>query len=270
MVYPMRMNTRTVAFALLGWIWTVGGPVTARAEEDSEVYEASGSDYEEEDAQSPSSEDDGSSPFNMPPFSVRLDPFNWLLEGRLGVELEVGILTFLSFEMIPVFVVNDSPPVFNFAGEPDSLTQASNGLGPISGSSFGLGFWLNGSPLKGYVLRVIYTNYGYTYETKDGSTPIDKVNFTERRLFGMFGSHFNFGPLTIATGIGLGVELNRPQRCYKEGDLAPDARTSGCKDSDEQIIATHNDATDKPYDINGWAHPIYVAGRISIGIMLDL
>jgi hypothetical protein len=265
----MRMNTRIVTFALLFLVWTVGGPEKARAEEDSEVYEVSGSDYEEQEAQSGASEQGGGAKFDMPPFSIRIDPFNWLLEGRLGVELEVGVWKFISFEMVPVFVVNDSPPIFNFAGEPDNLTQSSNGLGPISGSSFGLGFWLNGKPLQGYVLRVIFTNYGYTYETKDGSVPIDKVNFTERRLFGMFGSHSNFGPLTIATGIGLGVELNRQQRCYGEGDLAPDARTSGCKDKDEQLIAIKNDAS-KVYDLNGWAHPIYLAARISIGIVLDL
>ena len=33
---------------------------------------------------------------------VRIDPFNWLLEGRLGLELEIGILKFMSFEMVPV------------------------------------------------------------------------------------------------------------------------------------------------------------------------
>ena len=67
----------------------------------------------------------------MPPWSVRMDPFNWLLEGRLGLELEVGLLNWLSVEFVPVFVVNDQPPAFNFSGREDPLTQESNGLGRI-------------------------------------------------------------------------------------------------------------------------------------------
>ena len=42
-----------------------------------------------------------------------MDPFNWLLQGRLGIELEVGLLDLISFELVPVFVVNDKPPVIN-------------------------------------------------------------------------------------------------------------------------------------------------------------
>ncbi|MBN1653372.1 MAG: hypothetical protein JXA30_06300 [Deltaproteobacteria bacterium] len=212
----------------------------------------------------PEENDDG---FEMPSFSIRLDPLNWLIEGRLGLELEIAVWKFISFEMVPVFVVNDEPPIFNFAGEPDNLTQHSNGLGPISGSSFGLGFWLSGKALQGTVLRLIYTNYGYTYKTDGGL--LDEVDFTERRLYGMIGSISRWGIFTIASGFGIGVELNQRQRCY-ENTTPPDGQTSGCEDDEEQHIAVDRDSDGiTVYDLNGWLHPIYLTVRIALGITLD-
>jgi hypothetical protein len=118
--------------------------------------------------------------FDVPPFSFRVDLLNSLFSGRLRLELEVGLWKFISFEMVPAFVVRDSR--FD-VDAPHNLTQSANGLGPISGASFGLGFWPGGRPLKGFVLRLIFTNYGYTYETTEESILIDKVSFTERRLY---------------------------------------------------------------------------------------
>lgn len=221
-------------------------------------------------AQTRAEDSSGGKGFDMPPFSVRLDPFNWLLEGRLGVELEVGVWKWITVEMAPVFVVNNSPPTLDFGSYSDAVTQSSNGLGPISGSSFGAGFWLNGEPLKGYVLRLIFTNYGYTYKSKDRGVFVDKVDFTERRIFGYFGSHMNWGVFTIAGGIGLGYELNQQQRCYESGVYAPNADTSGCSNPNEQQIATHNDAREGYYNLNGWAHPVYLMGRFSLGVLIDL
>jgi len=225
-------------------------------------------------AESEPEEDNG---FEMPSFSIRLDPLNWLIEGRLGLELEIAVWKFISFEMVPVFVVNDAPPIFNFAGEPDNLTQHSNGLGPISGSSFGVGFWLSGTALQeGTVLRLIFTNYGYTYKTDGGD--LDKVDFTERRLYGMIGSLSRWGIFTIGTGFGLGVELNEKQRCINEieeteaGSVRVVAQTSGCPDDGEQHIAVdfNNDTGEVDiYDINGWLHPVYITARIALGITLD-
>ena len=110
----------------------------------------------------------------MPGFSIRVDPFNWLLEGRLGLELEVVAWKFISVELVPVFVANTEPPSFNFSGRDDPISQHSNGIGPISGASLGAGFWLSGTPLQGYVLRALLTNYGYTYEAKDGAGVFDQ------------------------------------------------------------------------------------------------
>jgi hypothetical protein len=263
------MRTTIVALVVVLGVWTSTGS-QARAARESPDYEGSSDEYEK-DSDYPPVKNESGSKFDMPPLSIRIDPFNWLIEGRLGLELEVGLWKFITFEMVPIFVVNNSPPIMNFAGEPDNLTQASNGLGPISGSSFGFGFWLSGRPLEGYVLRVFFTNYGYKYQTKDGSTPIDTVKFTERRLVGLIGSHSKWGIFTIATGVGLGVELNRKQRCYPgEDPQAPDdAVTSGCDDSDEQLIAVNNDAS-KLYNLNGWLHPVYLYGRISLGVAFDL
>jgi len=137
-----------------------------------------------------------------------------LLWGRLPVEAEIGLLSFLSFQVVPIFVMNDSPPTFNLEGREDNLTQHSNGLGPISGASFGVGFWLNGTPFKGYVLRAVFTNYSYTYKTVDADgNPLDQVNFVERRLLGEFGSYSRIGAFIIGGTLQLGAELNKQGRC---------------------------------------------------------
>jgi hypothetical protein len=207
--------------------------------------------------------------FTMPAFSIRLDPFNWLIEGRLGIELEVAIWEFISFEMVPVFVANSEPPSFNFVGRDDPISQHSNGLGPIAGTSLGAGFWLSGKPLQGYVLRAIFTNYGFTYEARDRSGRFDRVDFTERRIVAFFGSHSRFGFFTISGGLGLGYDLNQQQRCFDDrGTTRVTAKTSGCADSGEQQILL--DRVGRAVaDLNGGFHPIYLEGRFSVGAVFD-
>jgi hypothetical protein len=202
--------------------------------------------------------------FEIPDFSVRVDPFNWLLQGRLGFELEVAVWEFISFEMVPVFVVNDSPPAMNLRSFPD-VTQHSNGIGSMSGSSFGAGFWLEGKPFEGHVLRLILTNYGYEYRTDDDAGRIDTVQHTERQLYGFFGSHARWGPFTIAGGIGLGVELNKQERCFNSSG---EAITSGC--DGEQLISltrTYSGSGATYADLNGFLHPVYLMGRFSLGFV---
>jgi hypothetical protein len=203
----------------------------------------------------------------MPPWSVRIDPFNWLLEGRLGLELEVGLLKFMTVELVPVFVVNDQPPSINFSGIDDVLYQHSNGLGALAGSSIDVGFWFSGKAFQGYVGRVILTNYGYTYETKDDTGKIDEVSHTERHLYGYLGSQSSWGAFTIAGGIGLGVELNKEQRCFATNEVAS-AQTSGCEDDDEQLIALARDVS-AVADVNSPFHPIQLMARFSLGIVID-
>jgi hypothetical protein len=202
----------------------------------------------------------------MPPFSVRMDPFNWLLQGRLGIEAEVGLLDFMSFELVPIFVVNDQPPAINFRGLDSELTQHSNGIGSMSGASFGLGFWLEGKPFEGHVLRAILTDYSYTYETNDDAGKIDSVDHTERHFYGYFGSHSRWGFFTIAGGIGLGDELNKSERCFKDGVTPFQATDQKC--DGQNLIALDRNASNVA-DLNGALHPVYIMGRISLGFVID-
>jgi hypothetical protein len=203
----------------------------------------------------------------MPALGFRIDPFNWLLQGRLGIELETEVWEFISFELVPIFVVNEQPPLINLRGIGSELTQHSNGLGAMSGASFGLGFWLEGKPLEGNVLRVILTDYGYEYKTEDDAGPIDSVKHTERHLYGYFGSHSRWGFFTIAGGIGLGVELNKEERCFPDPPTTVDAaKKTGC-DGQNLIAVTRN--VDTVADLNGALHPVYLMGRISLGIVID-
>jgi len=239
-------------------------------------------DYGYEDASYPPAEPEENSRdgdgFTMPPFSIRLDPFNWLIEGRLGLELEVGVLDFMTIELTPILLANEEPPTFNFAGREDPLSQESNGLGPIAGASLGVGFWLGGQPLNGYVVRVMLTNVGITYKSSEGNIEFDKVTHTERRFVVMLGSHSRFGFFTIAGGIGLGYELNQGTRCFRDVSTSTNegsvATSSGCADDGELQIALDRPSVNGPSnlevaDLNGWLHPIYLEGRFSIGVSFD-
>lgn len=231
-----------------------------------------GTDYPE--AGGEDSGDDGKG-FEMPGFSIRLDPFNWLLEGRLGLELEVGLWKIMSLELVPIFVANNEPPTFNLSGREDSVSQTSNGLGPIAGTSLGLSFWLQGEPFRGYVLRALFTNYGYAYKASDSGGTFDRVEQTERRLGGFFGSYSRFGFFTIGGGIGLMYELNPGERCdpvvtnVNGVDRLVGDPQGGC---DELHIALERGASTSPPDIadlNGFLHPVYLQVRFSLGVAFD-
>ena len=188
--------------------------------------------------------------FTMPPWSVRIDPFTWLIQGRLGLELEVGVLKWLSVEMVPVFVTGTTPPALGgFSGRDGGVSQHSNGLGPISGTSIGAGFWLSGNVLHGYVLRAIFTNYGYEYRTD-----VDSFVHTDRVLEGMIGSNATWGPFTIGGGIGLGVDLNSQTRCIN-GDKCNDLQIR-LGDGSTGIVSS-------------FIYPVVLDGRISLGVTFD-
>ncbi len=205
--------------------------------------------------------------FKMPPFSVRIDPFNWLLEGRLGLELEVGVLDFVTLSLVPVFVANEKPPTLNLSGSPDTLRQKSNGLGPISGASFNVGFWLDGKAFSGYVIRVGITNYAYTYRTEDDVGEIDSVDSIEREAFFMFGSQASWGAFTIAGGIGLGLQLNREQRCFPQAATSvSQAQTDKC--DNELQIATQRDLS-SVVNLHSSLYPADLFGRFSLGVVFD-
>jgi hypothetical protein len=208
----------------------------------------------------PQNPDDG---FKMPDISVRIDPFNLLLEGRLGLELETQVYKFLTLELVPVFVTTQAPPTLNYAPYQDStITQHSNGIGAISGAAFDAGFWLGRKPLEGNVLRVGLSNYSYTYDTKDNLGSLDTVSHTDREFFVMFGQHSRWGAFTIAGGIGLGYELNKQNRCFNAG-----VQTSDCP-NDETLIALDRTYTNgNSANLNGFLYPFDLLARFSLGVV---
>ena len=199
-------------------------------------------------------------------FSVRFDPLNWLLLGRLSFELEVSIFKYLTVQLTPTFVTAKSPIAVNYAGIRDPLTQQSNGLGPISGASLGVGVWPWGVPFKGYVFRLEFTNYGYTYRTADAQGTIERRDFTERRIQLFIGSHSRFGAFTFAGGLGLGYELHQVERCdltlNDAGRIT--GRSSDCDGL--QQIALDRTPREKA-DLNGPLHPVYFIARFTLGVV---
>jgi hypothetical protein len=201
-----------------------------------------------------------------PQFSIRFDPLNRLLLGRLSVELEASVWKYLTVMLTPVFVTAQSPIAVNYAGLDEPLTQHSNGLGPLSGTSVGVGVWPWAEPFHGYVFRLEFTNYGYRYRTADAKGVIDAVTFTERRLQLFVGSHSRFGPFTFAGGFGLGYELNQVDRCglTTESDGTIVGRTNDCHG--KQQIALDRNMQEKE-DLNGPLHPVYFLARFSLGVV---
>lgn len=199
-------------------------------------------------------------------FSVRIDPLNWLLLGRLGIELEMTAWKFISIELIPLFVTSTEPLLLNYSRFDGTLTQHSRGIGPISGASLGAGVWLFGEPFTGYVIRLNFTNYAYTYRAADGGGTFDRIEVTERRLALFFGSHSRFGPFTIAGGFGLGLELNQNERCglARASSGGVTGRSDGCEG--RQLIALSRNLNETA-DLNGPLHPVYFEARFSFGLV---
>jgi hypothetical protein len=192
---------------------------------------------------------------------VRIDPLRWLIFGKLGLELEMEVWKFISLELVPVFVLGEQPPAMNdFDGV---LSQHSNGIGALAGTSIGVGFWLSGTPMRGQVLRAILTNEAYTYRSKDSLGTIDEVSHTERHFYGFIGSYDRWGPFTIGGGIGLGVELNEERRCFTEAEVS--SVTSDC--SDEQFHIALDREVRETAGLNSSLHPIQLMGRISLGFV---
>jgi hypothetical protein len=175
----------------------------------------------------------------------------------MGLELEVGILKWLTGELVPVFVTGETPPMLGFttfSGREESVRQESNGWGPLSGTSIGLGFWLGGEALRGYVLRAIFQNYAYTYRSD-----VATLDHTDRILMGMFGSHNRWGAFTLATGFGLGVDLNHQRACFVDGRPTD----SGCDGLYIPVSAT------QAVDVSSEFYPVVLAVRLSLGVTID-
>ncbi|HEY4104781.1 MAG TPA: hypothetical protein VGM44_12860 [Polyangiaceae bacterium] len=202
--------------------------------------------------------------FKVPEFSIRIDPFNWLLEGRLGLELETQVYKFVSVEFVPVFVTTHSPPVLNYDSYSSTLTQSSHGIGAISGIGIDAAFWFDGKPFRGYALRTGFTNYAYTYNTTDSGIAVDSVSHTDREFFVMLADASRWGAFTIGGGIGLGYELNRENRCFT-GAFDVNSATSNCP-KDQMLIQLDNQGNRA--DLNGFLYPFDLLVRFSLGVVL--
>ncbi|HET9958087.1 MAG TPA: hypothetical protein VFQ61_26510 [Polyangiaceae bacterium] len=209
------------------------------------------------------------SDFSVPAFSVRVDPLNWLLDGRLGLELEAQVVKFITVEFVPVFVTSATPPSLRIGDLDGKIEQHSNGLGALSGTSLGAGFWLSGTALRGTVLRAIFTNYGYRYTASDAAGQFDEVKHTERRFYGFIGSHSRFGAFTMAGGFGIGVELNKENRCFES--VSPVRASAQC-DKDQQLILVErprSGAGAQVADLHSWTYPVELMFRFSLGVTID-
>jgi hypothetical protein len=206
--------------------------------------------------------------FEMPGFSVRVDPFNWLIGGRLGLELEVQLWDFITFETVPVFITESEPVALNLSGREDTVSQHSDGLGALAGATLGVGFWLEGEPFEGYVLKAVLTNYALDYRATDDLGEFDHASHVERKFYGFFGSYNRWGAFTLGGGIGLGVELNKESRCPP----APFPQSS-CEDDEFLILVQRPNAagTDPGVagDLNGPIYPVELVARISLGFIID-
>jgi hypothetical protein len=199
---------------------------------------------------------------SVPPISVRIDPLNWILLGRLGIELEVGVLDWLSVETVPVFITGESPPWLNYGSSVD-VTQHSNGWGPLAGATLGVNFWISGKVLKGYAIGAGITNYGLEYRTG-----VDSVQHTERQLYAMLNSVSRWGAFTIAGGLGLAYDINHDSRCFPPNAIG--ISQAGPGDCDEIQLATTNPVNLGPILIvTPYTYPWDILARFSLGVTID-
>jgi len=199
---------------------------------------------------------------------VRLDPFNWILEGQLGFELEVGVLSWLSVETVPVFVVDETPPWLNLGGGDSRIYQHSGGWGALSGASLGVNFWPK-KLFKGFVIRTGLNNYSLEYETKtsDGERA-DFTAHTKRQFYAMLGSVERWGAFTVGGGIGLGYDLNKESRCLDFNATAT-AFTAAPGNCDELQIAVPVESQYARVAVTPFTYPWEFLARISLGVTID-
>lgn len=213
----------------------------------------------------------------IPEISIRVDAINLVMGGDLNLELEVGLLRFLSVEVVPSFVVNENPPTHGYvSGLEEQLERKANGLGPLAGATFDVGFWLNGRAMRGTVLRVMFMTHSYEYESSDNAGVFDRVRVTERVLGGFLGSQWRAGAFTVAGGFGLGGVIGGQRRCFTANELP----TMHCRKNQLLIqVERHRHVApeemmegriEQPLvvaDLNGFLGSVRSLGRLSLGVV---
>jgi hypothetical protein len=196
-----------------------------------------------------------------PMLSFRVELLHLIFDSRLGLELESQVWKFISVQVTPVFVTGESSPFLKDSFG-HAVTQHSSGLGPLAGGSLGVGFWINGKPMKGTALQAVLTNYSYRHESRDEIGKIDEVTHVDRQLFAFVDSRQVMGIFTIAAGFGLGVELNQERRCFTRNSLA--SATTNCA-HDELLLALNRNVT-LVTDMHPSTYPILLNFRLSLGV----
>jgi len=189
------------------------------------------------------------------------------LLGQLGVEVEVGVLDWLSIETVPMFVADETPPWLNIGGGDSRIYQHSNGWGALAGASLGVNFWPR-KMFKGYVVRLGLIDHALTYETKDDAgRQVDEVSHTKRELYALLGSMERIGPFTMAGGIGLGYDLNNETRCYKPTASGFFDRSRFAEgDCDEIQIGVNSTSVAA---VTPFTYPWEILARFSLGVTID-
>lgn len=200
---------------------------------------------------------------------MRVDPLNWIIYGKLGLELEFEVFEWLTLETVPVFVVMQEPVFLA-----DDVKQYSDGLGPLAGASLSAGFWLEGDSFRGTVLRLGITSYAYRYETigqrgepQEGEV-FDAAKLSQTRVALMLGSGRKIGYFTLAGGFGIEYELSRDKRCAVQSPNALfQASTQDC-DSDQFELLRRSSQRDVE-NLRGPLFPFDFSVRFSLGFVLD-
>lgn len=194
-----------------------------------------------------------------PTLSFRVELLHLLFDSRLGLELESHVWKFISVQITPVFVTGELPPLLK-GSTGSTVRQHSEGLGPMSGGALGVGFWLSGKPMKGTALQAVLTNYSYRYESRDEFGTIDELTHVDRHLYAFVDSRQVMGIFTIATGFGLGLELNKERRCFTRNLTA----TDNCPE-DVLLLKLNRNAT-AVADLHPWTYPLILNFRLSLGV----
>lgn len=199
---------------------------------------------------------------------MRVDPLNWIVNGKLGFELEVEALEWLTIETVPIFVMAHEP--FSL---PSYVQQYSNGLGPLSGASLSAGFWLEGDSFRGTVIRAGLTNYSYRYVSfeklpnDERGGQLDEAKLTHTRLNVMLGSGRRFGYFTIAGGFGIEYELSDERRCLDKNQVQTVTKSDGCSRS-QYLLVRRKDQPDTA-NLRGFLYPFEFVFRFSLGVVFD-
>ena len=186
--------------------------------------------------------------FEMPPFSIRIDPFIWLVRRQARhSSSRSGSYKFRQRRARAALrrerAATDLQLLRRTARSPCRASRTASGRSrePRSGSASGSA----GKPLEGNVLRAIFTNYAYHYVATDERGEFDNVSHVERHLFGYFGSHSKWGAFTLAGGFGIGVRAQPSRtRCFRNDPPAYTPTTTGLsgRRASDQGRSTHASA----------------------------